>query len=84
MNLPRYKTVQVQAVDEQGVPYGPIVEMLEPQYGTTKETAAGVKWGLCDICTMSFPLNEMLKKNGKYYCRKNRCFEDTLPREQQK
>lgn len=84
MNLPRYKTIISQAVDEQGNPYGPAVTMLEPQYGTTKETAAGVKWGLCDICTMSFPLSEMLRKNGKYYCRKNKCYEDTMKGDIQK
>lgn len=42
-------------------------------------TKAGVgkgQWGVCATCQEEFPLTELTKIRGRWYCEKNRCKED--------
>ena len=71
--------INVTGVNADGTPFSG--QMYETQHAMTKKTGFGVKWGMCSACLMDFPLNEMLSIKGKWYCRKYKCYEDTLPKE---
>lgn len=71
--------IDVTGVNRDGTAYSG--QMYQTLVAPTKKTSGGVIWGVCSICLMTFPVNEMMKYKGKYYCRKNKCFEDTLPKE---
>lgn len=43
--------------------------------GTKSGTSKG-RWGVCWTCLEEFPLSELTKIKGHYYCTKNRCKED--------
>lgn len=76
------RLIDVVGVNVDGTPYEG--QMYETIVAPTKNTGFGVKWGVCSICLMSFPLNEMMNVRGKWYCRKNQCYRDTLPKEQKR
>jgi len=73
------RLVDVTGVNADGTPY--VGQMYETQHAPTKETQMGIKWNYCSICLMDFPENEMVRIKGKWYCRKYKCYEDTLPKE---
>lgn len=73
------RLITVTGVNRDGTPYSGT--MYESLHGTSKETPLGIKWGTCSICLLDAPVNEMVYKNGKYYCRKYKCYEDLLPKE---
>ena len=74
--------IDIVGVNSDGTPFEG--QMYETLHAQTKKTGFGVIWGTCSVCLMDFPLNEMMKIKGKWYCRKYKCYEDTLPKEQQK
>jgi len=76
------RLIDVSGVNADGTPFEG--QMYETLHGTTKDTPIGVRWGVCDICLMSFPKNEMSLVRGKWYCRKNGCIKDTMPKERRK
>lgn len=76
---PQWKEITVTGVNRDGTPY--TGTMLEAQYGVTKDTPLGVAWEICTKCRLSFPMNELTKIAGRYYCTKNGCIKDTQPKE---
>lgn len=74
-----YEDILVTGYNRDGTPYSDTMRMV--LYAPTKNTPLGTKWGVCCKCRMSFPLNELTNIKGKLYCSKNRCIEDTMPKE---
>jgi len=74
-----YEEVLVTGTNRDGTPFSGT--MLVALYAPTKNTPIGVKWNVCCKCRLSFPENELTKIRGQWYCTKNRCIEDTMPKE---
>lgn len=42
----------------------------------TKSAAGKGRWGICQTCLEEYPLSEMAKIGGKWYCHRNKCAEE--------
>ncbi len=73
------RLIPVTGVNADGTPYSGT--MYETIHAPTKDTPMGIKWNTCSVCLMDFPETEMMRIKGRWYCRKYKCFEDTLPKE---
>lgn len=59
----------------QSVPTGYVAWLVyESAFGTKKSAGFG-RWAVCPTCLEEFPIAEMVKVRGKYYCTK---YEDYL------
>jgi len=47
----------------------------ESAFGTSKSAGFG-RWAVCPTCLEEFPIAEMIKVRGKYYCTKYRDYEE--------
>lgn len=51
------------------------VTMYEPNYGHNKWTPGEV-WHICQTCSLEFPESQMGEIDGKWYCYKNKDYEE--------
>lgn len=49
--------------------------MWSSNYGTRGGVGKG-KWATCATCGSDYPVTEMVRVHGRYYCRENKCNED--------
>lgn len=50
-------------------------EMMVGVEGTRGSVGQG-RWATCYICRYDYPISEMVKHRGRYYCKPQKCFED--------
>lgn len=45
--------------------------------GTRGSVGTG-PWAQCYVCRYDYPVSQMVKRNGRYYCKPQKCYEDLL------